>query len=55
MAKIVILPALEDTIFDLVFILHDKEYVGFVETVIAYVDDIIDFISTIPGRKHKKK
>ncbi|MEO7490865.1 MAG: hypothetical protein ABIU77_27355 [Ferruginibacter sp.] len=54
MAKIVILPALESKLFDLVFILHDKEYFGFVETAIAYVDDIIDFIYTIPKRKHKK-
>ena len=54
MAKIVILPVLENKLFDLVFILHDKEYFGFVETAIAYVDDIINFIYTIPLQKHKK-
>jgi len=54
MAKIVILPALESKLFDLVFTLHDKEYFGFVETAIAYVDDIINFIHTISLRKHKK-
>ena len=44
MEKIVILPALENKLFDLVFILHDKEYFGFAESAIAYVDNIIDFI-----------
>lgn len=54
MEKIVILPALENKLFGLVFILHDKEYFGFVESALAYVDNIIDFIYTIPRRKHKK-
>jgi hypothetical protein len=54
MAKIIILPALEDKLFDLVFILRDKAYFGFVETAIAYVDNIINFIYTIARRKHKK-
>ncbi len=34
MATIVILPPLEGKLFDLVFILHDKEYFGFIETLL---------------------
>jgi hypothetical protein len=54
MEKIIILPALENKLFHLVFILHDKEYFGFAESALAYVDNIIDFIYTIPRLKHKK-
>ena len=51
MAKIVILPVLENKFFDLVFILYDKEYFGFVKTAIAYVD-----VSTLfmPFQKREK-
>lgn len=54
MEKIVILPELENKLFELVFILHDKEYFGFVDSAITYVDSIIDFIYTIPKLRHKK-
>lgn len=54
MEKIVILPELENKLFDLIFTLYNKEYFGFVESAIAYVDNILDFINTIPNRKHKK-
>ncbi len=54
MEKIVILPELESKLFDLVFILYDKEYFGFVESALAYVDKIVDFMYTIPIIRHKK-
>jgi hypothetical protein len=54
MEKIVILPALENKLFDLIFILYDKEYFGFPENALAYVDNIIDFIYSIPTLRYKK-
>jgi hypothetical protein len=54
MEKIVIMPALESKLFDLVFTLYDNEYFGFVENALAYVDKIVDFMYTIPALRHKK-
>jgi hypothetical protein len=54
MEKIVILPALESKLFDLVFTLYDNEYFGFVENALAYVDKIVDFMYSIPALRHKK-
>jgi hypothetical protein len=54
MEKIVILPALESKLFDLVLTLYDNEYFGFVENALTYVDKIVDFMYTIPALRHKK-
>lgn len=54
MEKVVILPALESKLFDLVFILYDKEYFGFVENALEYVDNIVNFMYTIPTLRHRK-
>lgn len=53
MEKIVILPALENKLFDLIFILHDKEYFGFAESAIAYVDKITNIFS-FPNMKNRR-
>ena len=48
MAKVVLLPLLEDKLFDIVFMLYNKEYFGFLESAFSYVDEIVNFIYTIP-------
>jgi hypothetical protein len=52
--EIIISQKLEEKLFELVIILYDEEYVGFVIDAENYVDDIYDFISIIPLLKHRK-
>jgi hypothetical protein len=53
-AKVILLPLLEDKLFDIVFMLYNKEYFGFIESAFNYVDEIVNFIYTIPTLKHKR-
>jgi hypothetical protein len=53
MEQVIILPYVKDVLNDLVKILYNKEYFGFNESAIDYVDTIIDFINTIPTLKYK--
>lgn len=39
---------------DLVKVLYDKEYFGFIDSAINYVVDLYGFIETIPREIHKK-
>lgn len=53
MGEINIDPYLEDKLFKLVFILHSKEYFGFMDSSFEYVSKIFEFINTIPSLKYK--
>ncbi len=53
MEEVIVLPELEDKIFNLVFTLYHEEYFGFMESAYDYVDKIVDFIYTIPKQQYK--
>jgi hypothetical protein len=53
-AEIIVTQKLEHKLFELVKILYDEEYFGFVIDAENYVDNIYDFISTIPLLKQRK-
>ncbi len=53
--KIVFLPEVLNDFNDLITILYKKEYFGFEESAIAYVDDLIDDIKySLPSKLSKK-
>ncbi len=52
--KVIILPVVYDYLFDLINVLYDKEYFGFVESTKNYVHEIIDFMYTLPNQKSKQ-
>ena len=54
MEEIIILPELEDKLFDLVSILCNEEYFGFLDSALSYVDNIVNFIYTIPALRYKE-
>lgn len=54
MEEVIILPELEDKLFDLVSILHKENYFSFLESSLSYVDNIINFIYTIPTLRFKE-
>ena len=51
MEKIIILPELEDKLFDMVNLFYEKEYFGFLDSALVYIDNIVNFIYTIPTLK----
>ena len=52
--NVIILPKVLEYLDSLVFILFEKEYFGFLETSINYVDELIDEIkTTLPICLHK--
>ena len=52
--KVIILPEVQEYLDSLVPILYEKEYFGFVESAIRYVDELIADINTgIHNRPHK--
>ena len=52
--SVIILPKVLEYLDDLVFILFKKEYFGFLETAINYVDELIDDIALcLPIKLHK--
>ena len=52
--SVIILPKVLEYLDDLVFILFKKEYFGFLETAINYVDELIDDITLcLPIKLHK--
>lgn len=53
MGEVNIDPHLEDKLFKLVFILHTREYFGFMDSAFDYVSKIFEFIKTIPSLKYK--
>ncbi len=48
MEKIVLLPEVINRLNELINILYTKEYFGFIESSFSYVDNIYDFIYTVP-------
>ena len=54
MEKIILLPDVVDKLNELIFILYKKEYFSFIENSFNYVDDIYDFIYTIPTLRYKE-
>ena len=43
-----------DKLNNLVKVLYEEGYFGFIDSAIAYVDDIYGFIYSIPAQRHKK-
>lgn len=54
MEKVVISPFVVNKLDSLILILFEKEYFGFMESAIDYVDNIYDFILTIPSQNKKR-
>jgi hypothetical protein len=54
MAEVILLLNVRDRLEDLIKILYDKEYFGFLNSSIEYVDYLYDFIYTIPVQKFRK-
>jgi hypothetical protein len=54
MEQIEVTPFVEDKLKELVTILFNNEYFGFIDSSIEYVNNIVDFLYTIPTLKHKK-
>ena len=54
MEEVIILPELEDKLFDLVTILYKENYFSFLESSLSYVDNIVNFIYTIPTLQFKE-
>ncbi len=51
--QVVSKPEVSDYITELINVLYDKEYFGFFESSLEYVDKILDFILDIPNQKRK--
>lgn len=54
MEKIIIYPVVEEKLYQLVDVIFEEGYFGFMESAIEYKDKIVHFISTIPNLKKKK-
>ena len=54
MEEVIISPLVLDKLESLVQLLFEKEYFSYWENADAYVDDIIDFILSIPNIKKKQ-
>jgi hypothetical protein len=52
--KVIISPLVVDKLESLILVLFEKEYFGFIESAMEYVDNIYDFILTIPSQKKKR-
>ena len=53
MEKVIVLPDVEDMLLELVNILFREEYFSFRQSAKDYVNEIIDFIYTIPTQRKK--
>jgi hypothetical protein len=53
MDEVILDKSLENKLYNLVFILYNKQYFSFIENAFDYVDKIIAFINIIPSQKHK--
>lgn len=53
MEEVIISPLVIEKLQSLVLILFEKEYFSYIENANAYVDNIFDFILTIPALKKK--
>ncbi len=54
MEKVIISPIVVDKLKSLILVLFEKEYFGYMETALIYVDNIYDFILSIPSQKKKR-
>lgn len=54
MEKIILLPEVINKLNELINILYQKEYFSFIEGSFSYVDNIYDFIYTIPTLRYKE-
>ncbi len=53
MGKIIISSLVDEKMDELVDVLYEDEYYGFMDDAIAYVVAIYNFMSTIPDQKHR--
>jgi hypothetical protein len=51
--KVKISPVVYDYLFELITVLYEEEYFGFLDSTKNYVDEIINFMYTIPLQKSK--
>jgi hypothetical protein len=51
--EIILLPEVIYKLNQLVNILYEKEYFGFIDSAFNYANNIYDFIHTIPQQQHK--
>ncbi|MCY7290785.1 MAG: hypothetical protein LH615_01245, partial [Ferruginibacter sp.] len=54
MEKIILLPEVIYKFNELINILYEKEYFGFIESSFNYVNDIYDFIHSLPTLNYKE-
>jgi len=52
--KIILLPEVIYKLNELINILYEKEYFGFIESSFKYVNDIYDFIHSLPTLHYKE-
>jgi hypothetical protein len=52
--EVVILPELDDALFELIELFYTKAYFGFLDAATTYVDDIYNFIYKIPTLQKSK-
>jgi hypothetical protein len=52
--EVVILPELDDALFELIELFYTKAYFGFLDAATTYVDDIYNFIYKIPTLQKKQ-
>ncbi len=53
MEEIILLPEVISKLNQLVNILYEKEYFGFIDSAFNYANNIYDFIYTIPQQRYK--
>ena len=52
--KVIFLPEVEDYLFELIQILYNKEYFGFPESAVRYVEEFVtDITNNLPQRQSK--
>ncbi len=54
MEKVIISPFVVNKLESLILVLFENEYFGFMESAMDYVDNIYDFILSIPSEKKKR-
>ena len=54
MEEVIILPELEDKLFNMVSLFYEEEYFGFLVSALAYIDNIVNFIYSIPTLRYKE-
>ena len=54
MEKVIISPFVVNKLESLILVLFENEYFGFMESAMDYVDNIYDFILSIPSQKKKR-